>query len=552
VSVIDDETGRVMRTVRVQARPNRIAVSPDGLVYLTHRRSWNVSVLDGEAGRVLTTIRLAGEPWGIAPHPNGTAVYVATLAGDVNVIDSATNRVRGAITFGGKAYDIAISPNGTKGYVHDLFTGTVSVLDLGREEVVDGISTADLPYIASTGIPPDCVDPPHAPHPTAGSAPGSARRPGSMARGTVVFTSGAAYPGKRQRLEVTLRGDGVPIAGLQVDVRFEPEVAILAGRDGRPLCTVNPTLGKDASAFAFQPPGCTPGEDCMAVRAYVLSVADVNPIPDRPFLFGCTLGIAIDAVPGRYEVGATRAIGSTPDGRALDLRAFPHEVEVLSPGGGRKSVFAGGSDHPSGSLCAGGPQDGSPCENDARCPAGACTWAQGVCDGGDDDGLLCDCHDWWTCRYSICDRADCIPTQRICAAGIAKGLACLRDAHCGGERCVSTGNRCDGGDFDSYACVDHSDCPLGSCSAPRSGSVEPPRPTPAAEPPPTAPQAVRAADEPAAPPARVAAGGCSVGPSPDGGGWLLTGLLALLAKRRSQCPNRRTSSGTAAQRRLRR
>src|SRR5207248_680758 len=43
-------------------------------------------------------------------------------------------------------------------------------------------------------------------------------------------------------------------------------------------------------------------------------------------------------------------------------------------------------------LCSAGPFDGQPCTSDDDCaPGGACVLVQGVCNGGDFDGFLCDC-----------------------------------------------------------------------------------------------------------------------------------------------------------------
>jgi hypothetical protein len=136
-------------------------------------------------------------------------------------------------------------------------------------------------------------------------------------------------------------------------------------------------------------------------------------------------------------------------------------------------------------LCSTGPRDGLACNSDDDCvPTGACVIAQGVCDGGTDDGLYCDCSAG-TCVAStpVCDAsftgvcqggprdggccdvtaicaggAGCVASQKVCAAGANKGFSCLRDDECPDSVCQSTGKFCNGGDFDGYSCVDANDC----------------------------------------------------------------------------------------------
>ncbi|GIW40464.1 MAG: hypothetical protein KatS3mg076_1041 [Candidatus Binatia bacterium] len=125
-------------------------------------------------------------------------------------------------------------------------------------------------------------------------------------------------------------------------------------------------------------------------------------------------------------------------------------------------------------VCSAGPRDGEACELDEECPAGACVLAQNVCDGGPNDGFFCE-------SDTDCSPGDpCTATQRVCDAnsGEQKGVACLRNAHCGSGACVSTGRVCFSGDFEFFSCVDDADCASEeeeSCLAP--GGVSGPTPT---------------------------------------------------------------------------
>jgi parallel beta-helix repeat protein len=140
-------------------------------------------------------------------------------------------------------------------------------------------------------------------------------------------------------------------------------------------------------------------------------------------------------------------------------------------------------------VCSAGAQDGNACTSDADCPAGACVRVQGVCDGGDDDGVQCTCAGascgtepacsddpgLGSCSGGIfagncCDPGEncaggsaCSATQKVCLSGGNKGFSCLTNAQCAGAVCGSSGNACHGGNFDGFACVDDGDCPAGQC-----------------------------------------------------------------------------------------
>ena len=76
---------------------------------------------------------------------------------------------------------------------------------------------------------------------------------------------------------------------------------------------MNPEIEKDATSFAFLPSGCTPGEDCDAVRAIVLSISDLNPIADGARLFTCNVAISATAT-GDYELTCSNAGAGNTEG----------------------------------------------------------------------------------------------------------------------------------------------------------------------------------------------------------------------------------------------
>jgi hypothetical protein len=130
---------------------------------------------------------------------------------------------------------------------------------------------------------------------------------------------------------VTLLPNERSIAGTQNDIGFSSAAAIAALPSGTPDCAVNPGLEKNGTAFAFLPNGCTPGVDCVAVRAIVLSLNESYAILSPAVLYTCAVDIAEEAAPGRYLLTNQNAMASDPGGGARQLGAGNGYVLVASP-----------------------------------------------------------------------------------------------------------------------------------------------------------------------------------------------------------------------------
>lgn len=140
-----------------------------------------------------------------------------------------------------------------------------------------------------------------------------------------------------------------------------------------------------------------------------------------------------------------------------------------------------------------------------------CVVAEGVCDGGPNDGLVCECPGavcepnkctsnptMGRCSAGIgpgralccdptrgCGGAPCVGTAQFCAGGPRQRQPCLNDSHCPGSGCISTGQFCDGGNMDLFSCVADANCVGGHCAGPsiadiptcRPDQIPPPTPT---------------------------------------------------------------------------
>ena len=132
---------------------------------------------------------------------------------------------------------------------------------------------------------------------------------------TIVVGSATGQPGDTVPLEVTLQS-AVEVAGTQNDITFDMDAPIAANEEGDPDCTVNPAIMKNGTTFAFQPIDCTPGTDCTGVRAIVLALDNLTPIPSGSVLYTCQVAIADDAT-GIHPLTCSNASSGDPDGNRV-------------------------------------------------------------------------------------------------------------------------------------------------------------------------------------------------------------------------------------------
>jgi len=138
-----------------------------------------------------------------------------------------------------------------------------------------------------------------------------------IAEPSVEVGSATGAPGQQVQFSVILHTAGAAVAGVQDDIGFDSfNTPVGVNGSGRPDCTVNPAINKEATAFAFQPPGCV-GAACTAFRALVLSFSNVDPIADGSVMYSCNVTISPGASPGTYPLVVSNVGMSTPDGQAI-------------------------------------------------------------------------------------------------------------------------------------------------------------------------------------------------------------------------------------------
>jgi YVTN family beta-propeller protein len=509
-----------VETLEVLRNPNRVAVGVgDRHTYVTNFRSWNVSVLDTASKEPVTTVRIAGKPSGVTVNPNGAFVYVSTLNGDVQVIDTATHRVHTAIRVGGDPYGLATTRRGDIGYVANFADGTVSILDLVNHQNVGTVAVGVHPFAVAVDCRgAACSETPLPPLPTntATATPTRTATVPTTPTSTPLPTSTrpsptpAATPAAAIRAD---RGQAQPGAVLTIEFRLVTALNTIAGTQNEilldrglffddatwPPCQPSPDLPHDAF-FSFPEAFDSPCHECRRARALVIDFEEIRRIPAGATLYSCSVRVDSQTEDGSYAVHVTETAASDAQGVVIPIGGSPGTIQVRAAASAQRGSAPSAAARQGGvstadatQFCSGGSLPGASCNGDTECPGGMCARSVGVCESGDDDGLLCDCP-LGTCTSGVCagglvdgascqsssncaGAVSCAPAIRLCQSGIAKGAPCLDDRHCAAATCGVATSRCDTGDFAGFACIDDGDCPFGLCRA----VAFPPTPSPTQE-----------------------------------------------------------------------
>jgi len=151
VTVID--TGTRMRAhddIGVGTNPRGIAITPDGTkTYVTNVGSNNVTVINNTTFAVLKTIPVGPTPWHVTITPDGNWAYVSNSGSNtVSIIQIAADGGQWVkdLTVGDGPFFSVVNPANNKLYVSNSHTGnppdpgTVSVINLATQKVVATIT----------------------------------------------------------------------------------------------------------------------------------------------------------------------------------------------------------------------------------------------------------------------------------------------------------------------------------------------------------------------------------------------------------------------------
>ncbi len=137
---------------------------------------------------------------------------------------------------------------------------------------------------------------------------------GGASDATIIVGDASGDAGTNVTVSVSLE-TGTDVAGTQNDIAFAAPLAVVAKANGKPDCTANAEIDKGGTSFAFQPAGCTAGT-CTGIRALVLALDNVAPIPTGSVLYTCNVSIAAEAT-GTAPLPCSNPGASDPNGGAL-------------------------------------------------------------------------------------------------------------------------------------------------------------------------------------------------------------------------------------------
>lgn len=254
----------------------------------------------------------------LAQLPNGIPVGTATATLTPTGIPTGTATATVTLTPTGTPVGTAtatITPTGTP-------TGTVSATVTATATTSATVTRTRTTTATATPTTPGV------PTPTGTATPSATALP---IHATIVITSATGLAGDTVTISGILQTD-VEVAGTQNDITFDPQTPIAADENGKPRCTVNPQIDKDGTTFAFEPAGCTVGTDCTSVRALVLSLDNLTPIPNNSRLYDCEVAIAADATPGTFPLDCTDPAAGNSDGDPVGTDCTDGAITVGQPG----------------------------------------------------------------------------------------------------------------------------------------------------------------------------------------------------------------------------
>ncbi len=146
-------------------------------------------------------------------------------------------------------------------------------------------------------------------------------------RGILCVSAIEADPDEVVPLSIRFRSAGASYAGLEFVIPSEVLHIASAGGDPpgseRVACRVESAAGKDNTLFARSSGG--------AVKVLVISLSDLNPIPDDIVLIRCIATTSGNLLPGSHDIVLQAPEGSDPEGAPLPIDVQPGALRV--PGG---------------------------------------------------------------------------------------------------------------------------------------------------------------------------------------------------------------------------
>src|SRR5256884_2620857 len=147
VTVIQADTGTVLKTLAVGKRPRGVTASADGKrVYVANSNSDSLSIIDAAGLTVIGTLPAGRDPEGLTFNRDGTLLYVVNENDSaVTVIDVASSKNVKKIEVGTEPETAVLSPDGRWVAVSNETSNDIHLIDTAAQAVAKKISVPKNP-----------------------------------------------------------------------------------------------------------------------------------------------------------------------------------------------------------------------------------------------------------------------------------------------------------------------------------------------------------------------------------------------------------------------
>ncbi|MEK7770314.1 MAG: beta-propeller fold lactonase family protein [candidate division NC10 bacterium] len=143
ISIIDTSTLEVTGTIPLgKGKPNRVAFHPDGkTAWVVYDKSHDLGVVDAETGKLVRRVKIGGNPYNLAFTPDGRTLCVLdwsseTSKDEIIFYDLAAGRIDGRVEVSTWPAHGVFSRDGKLLYVSGETAGDVTVIDMASRAIV--------------------------------------------------------------------------------------------------------------------------------------------------------------------------------------------------------------------------------------------------------------------------------------------------------------------------------------------------------------------------------------------------------------------------------
>ncbi len=131
--------------------PSGLALSHDGLLYVTSKGSGGLAIINTTAGMSVEKASYAMSPAYVAITVDGKKAYVTNGdVGTVSVLNTNSREIVSTIDAGGIMNKIAMSPDGKRAYVAETRGGNIVLIDTATDTVAGNWSVGAIPMDVAT------------------------------------------------------------------------------------------------------------------------------------------------------------------------------------------------------------------------------------------------------------------------------------------------------------------------------------------------------------------------------------------------------------------